>query len=88
MRRLVVVVMGLVAGASLGVLLGACGGYFECETVHHHIAKGTYVQFGTDFELTIDADRRTAVVTYTDGAQALVRATYTLGAERQIPVPH
>jgi hypothetical protein len=83
-RRLVVVVTGLALGASLGVLLGGCGGYFECETHHHHIVAGTYSHPGTDFELVIDAERH-AVVTYTDGGGSLVSANYTLGPERQTP---
>lgn len=85
MKRAFIVLSGSVLGVSLGVLLGACGGYFECDTIHHRIVAGTYVQ--TSLELALDANRQ-AVVTHRDNEGAEVRAVYTVAPERQTPVPH
>jgi hypothetical protein len=88
MRRLFVVLSGLLLGASLSVLLGACGGYFECVTVDHRLSEGTYLQAGSRTFMVLINEDRSVVVTYADEGGDEVRATYTLGPVRRTPEAH
>jgi len=77
-RQAAIAVSGVLLGAIVVPLLGACGGYFECKTIDHPLTPGTYVMVGrTDYALVLDANGG-AVETFKDGVDE-IRTEYSMG---------
>jgi len=79
--RPVVLLLGTLVGATLGVLLGACGG-FECKTIDHPLLSGTYVINGAPFTLVFELNGK-ATQDYTD--TDVVHAEYSVGPAVAVP---
>lgn len=86
MRRLGIALGGLVAGAGMGLWVGGCGGYFECETIEHPLEPGAYHSSpaSSDYTLVLGTDG-VAVETYTNSEGEEVRAEYSVAAPEQLP---
>ncbi len=79
MNRAVIVVSGVLLGSSLGLAIGGCGGYFECDNIDRPLTSGSYAVEGrSDYTFVLDLEGGSAVETYTEGVDT-VRAEYSVG---------
>jgi hypothetical protein len=84
MRRFGIGVLGLLVGAALGGLFGACD-YFHCNMIQHPLTLGKYTggSFEVPYSLVLGTDGR-AIETYTDELGP-VRVEYALAPAAPLP---